>query len=273
MVLASLGLVILFASSTLTAGEVDVLAISSDFLSLPRTVISVVEVPQPPNQGGKLEIAPTLGRIMTDELVGALQREIPAGKIKAIDPKSVQPEGLVVESHFSKLVPGSRAKRFWVGFGAGKAVLEVSGEVRDAESGRTVARFTHARLSWCCGFGSNATEIRDNLIRAAEDIAAVIAGHFSSAQKYEQLPEEGPAKAVQAAPPSGTSTIAIKSSAEHAEVEVDGKFLGTTPLEISLSAGGHKLLVRKVGFRPWSRDVELLAGSRQEVWADLQADR
>ena len=101
----------------------------------------------------------------------------------------------------------------------------------------------------------------------------MIAGHFHPEQRYEQLRDESPAQVVRTAPASGASTITIKSSADHAEVEIDGKFLGTTPLEITLPAGSHKALVRKAGFQPWSRDVELIAGSRQEVWADLRENR
>jgi len=174
------------------ADEVDTLAIARDFATLPRASIVVVPVPQPPKGKGKLEIADSLGRIMTEELVAALQREMPEAKVVPPDAAPEPASGLILETYFSRLVPGSRAKRFWVGFGAGKSVTEVSGEVREAATGSVVARFTHARLSWCCGFGNNDHEIGTNLANAANDIAAVVAGRFHPDQTQTWI-EDPPA--------------------------------------------------------------------------------
>jgi len=256
------------------AGEVDVLAITHDYVSLPRTLIVVIPVPQPSKPDGKLQIAETLGTIMTEELVGAIQRELPTAHVVSNASASAAGSGLVVESRFSKLVPGSSAKRFWLGFGAGKSVTEISGEVRDLVTGNVVARFTHARLSWCCGFGSNDHEIRSNLVNAASDIAAVIAGHFEAAQSYTWLQDEltHSAQPQTGAPLTSGGHLVIEASAEHAEVLADGKYLGATPLEVTLSVGSHNVVVRKTGFHDWTRDVEILEGSKQKVWADLEPD-
>jgi len=246
--------------------------VTHDYVSLPRTLIVVVPVPQPSKSDGKLQVAETLGTIMTEELVGAIQRELPTARVVSDASAHASTPGLVVESHFSKLVPGSRAKRFWLGFGAGKSVTEVSGEVRDRITGNIVARFTHARLSWCCGFGSNDHEIRSNLVNAATDIAAVVAGHLDVTQSYTWLQDEPrqPAQPQSVAAVSSGGHIVIEASAEHAEVLADGKYLGATPLEVTLSAGPHNVVVRKTGFHDWTRDVEVLEGSKQKVWADLE---
>lgn len=273
LVLIVLGLASL--STQPNAGEVDVLSVTHDFVSLPRTLIVVVPVPQPSKSDGKLQIADTLGTIMTEELAGALQRELPTAQVVSNASAPASASGLVVEAHFSKLVPGSRAKRFWLGFGAGKSVTEVSGEVRDRITGKVVARFTHARLSWCCGFGSNDHEIRSNLVNSANDIAAVVAGHLDAAQSYTWLQDDpSPPQQLQA----GTATssgghLVIEASAEHAEVLADGKYLGATPLEVTLAAGSHNVVVRKVGFHDWARDVEVIEGSKQKVWADLEPNK
>jgi hypothetical protein len=263
----------LASSGLILADEVDVLAVSHDYSSLARTSIVISPVPQPSSGGGKLEVAESLGRIMTEELIGAVQRELPAAKVRALDAAPAQPDELLLDARFSKLVPGSRAKRFWLGFGAGKSVTEVSGEVRERTSGRLVARFTHARLSWCCGFGSNDHEIRTNLVNAANDIAAVVAGHFHAKQAYTWL-EEQPVSAVQAPPHDGTGPtgiLQIDASVEHAEVSVDGGFVGTTPLELKLQAGSHRVVVKKEGLQDWTRDVQVIEGGKQALWADLQA--
>lgn len=261
-------------SGFIFADEVDVLAVSHDYTSLSRNLIVVSPVPQPSRAGGKLEIAESLGRIMTEELIGSLQRELPTAKVAALDAAPAQPEGLVLEARFSKLVPGSRAKRFWLGFGAGKSVTEVSGEVRERTTGRVVARFTHARLSWCCGFGNNDHEIRTNLVNAANDIAAVVAGHFHADQSYTWLDQE-PALTTQAKPPVATGQtgiLQIDASSEHAEVSVDRGFVGTTPLEIKLEAGSYRVSVKKRGFQEWTREIQVIEGGKQALWADLQEE-
>ncbi len=79
----------------LLADEVDILSISRDFTSLPRSLIVVLPVPQPSKSGGKLEIADSLGRIMTEELVASLQRELPTAKVVASEGAPAQSEGLL----------------------------------------------------------------------------------------------------------------------------------------------------------------------------------
>jgi hypothetical protein len=51
---------------------------------------------------------------------------------------------LVVEGKFVTIDPGSRAKRYFVGFGAGKSVVEVSGAVKMGD--RLLATFKQKRL-------------------------------------------------------------------------------------------------------------------------------
>lgn len=254
------------------ADEVDELAISKDYTSLPRTIVVVPPVPQPAKPKGKLKIAESLGEIMTEELLGALRRQMPSAEIITTDAAPDSTEGLMLKVHFSKLVPGSRAKRFWLGFGAGKSITEISGEVRERASGRVVARFTHARLSWCCGFGDNTHEISTNLANAATDIAAIVAGKLEDSQSYTwlepetELREKNDSRDLE--PPTGT--VVIDASSGHAEVLLDGKYVGNTPLEVRISIGPHQVLIRRQGFDEWIREIHVMAGAKQSVWADLE---
>lgn len=260
----------LLVPSAAICEPVDVLAISHDYGALLRTVIVVTPVPQPSKSNGKLEIAETLGAVMTDELVKALRNALPDANVVTSAEKVTQTGGLVLDAYFSKLVPGSRAKRFWLGFGAGKSVTEISGEIHDRVSGRLVARFTHARLSWCCGFGSNDHEISTNLANAAIDIAAVAASHFDPSQSYTWL-EQGPPSVPQPQAPKSSEqgTLKIEASSEHADVLVDNVFVGTTPVEVVLPIGSHQIVVKKNGFTDWTKDVHIMTGAKQNLWADL----
>src|SRR5207245_1274350 len=184
--LAAAGLASL-ATGLFGSEPVDVLAISHDYLSLPRSLVVIAPVPQPPKPEGKLEIADHLGSIMTEELLGEIRHELRGASVVPADQAPATSEGLVVEARFSKLVPGSKALRKWVGYGAGTSTLEVSGEIKERATGRLVARFTHARVSWCCGHASNDKEVRSNLVDIAKDIALVVAGHFKSRQSHAWL--------------------------------------------------------------------------------------
>lgn len=250
------------------AGEVDSLTISKDFLSLPRERVVVVEVPQPASPGGKLQLAPTMGAVMTQTLVSALQARLPNARVNASKDATAEPPGLLVEAHFSEIVPGSRAKRFWVGFGAGKSSVELAGTVKDLTSGRVVARFSHRRMSFCCGFGDNDKEIRDNLNLIAEDVVPVLAGSLAPSQGYEWLAETS---ADNPGPKAAASTVVLKveSTVADADVEIDGKYVGSTPLEIPLPAGPHVVVVRKKGFHVWERSVTLVEGATQRVSVEL----
>ena len=55
------------------------------------------------------------------------------------------PQGaLVVEGEFTALNPGSRAKRYWVGMGAGRSKICIAGRVINA-SGETIVSFDDCR--------------------------------------------------------------------------------------------------------------------------------
>ncbi len=58
-----------------------------------------------------------------------------------------------------------------------------------------------------------------------------------------------------------------------AEITVDGKFLGSTPSEIPLSAGTHVVIFSMPGFAQWKRELTVLPGSQLTVGAILQKEQ
>jgi hypothetical protein len=82
-------------------------------------------------------------------------------------------EYLVLEGKFLKIDPGSRAKRYWGGFGAGKSGVQVAGVIKDA-SGKVLAEFTHMKHS---GFGVGGGDYLKFLSDDAKDVGADI-GEF-----------------------------------------------------------------------------------------------
>ena len=54
---------------------------------------------------------------------------------------------LVIKAKVTEMNPGSWAKRFWIGFGAGKTRVEIEGDVLDVNTKTTLLKFKHARVS------------------------------------------------------------------------------------------------------------------------------
>lgn len=77
-------------------------------------------------------------------------------------------------------------------------------------------------------------------------------------------------KPVAATEASETATIAVKSSPDNAEVSVDGNFMGNTPASLKLGAGKHTVKVSLAGYKVWSRDVTVSAGSEMNLSAELE---
>lgn len=68
--------------------------------------------------------------------------------------------------------------------------------------------------------------------------------------------------------------LSIESSAPNAEVFVDGKLIGTTPIaELPLAAITHVIEIRKHGFAPWKREVTVIEGAVSRIVAELEAER
>lgn len=57
------------------------------------------------------------------------------------------------------------------------------------------------------------------------------------------------------------ATVTIKSVLEGAEIEIDGKFVGSTPSTLSLKPGEYKIVVKKGDHKPWERTITVSGGS------------
>jgi hypothetical protein len=69
---------------------------------------------------------------------------------------------------------------------------------------------------------------------------------------------------------TSTSSITIKSTPDGADITVDGKFVGTTPSTIQLSAGEHKIVVSKTRFQNWERTMTVNANGSINLNAELE---
>ncbi len=68
-----------------------------------------------------------------------------------------------------------------------------------------------------------------------------------------------------------SAAVTIKSPLEGAEIEIDGKFVGSTPSTLSLKPGEYKIVIRKSGYKPWERTVTVSGGSSLNIDATLES--
>jgi eukaryotic-like serine/threonine-protein kinase len=87
------------------------------------------------------------------------------------------------------------------------------------------------------------------------------------------LPAPGvPTVQPQTAPPatSHRGALALSSSPEGAEVILNGKVVGETPVVLSdLPVGARTIVVRQDGYAPWSASIGVVANQRTNVRATL----
>jgi len=80
---------------------------------------------------------------------------------------------LLLRGKVLEMDPGSKAARYWAGFGAGAARTKIEGELVDAASGRVLLRFTQERRSGVGAFGGGYVELlRRNLFAIGEDLGS-----------------------------------------------------------------------------------------------------
>ena len=111
-------------------------------------------------------------------LIESLRPELKAkADVAQSDKETRDSKTLIVRGKVEDLSPGSRAKRYLGGFGAGAAGTKLSGELVDAKSGAVLARFTQERRSggtFKFGGGSDMEVMRDSVHALGKDIAHVI---------------------------------------------------------------------------------------------------
>jgi hypothetical protein len=60
-----------------------------------------------------------------------------------------------------------------------------------------------------------------------------------------------------AAPKPADAKVSINSTPSEAEVELDGKFIGSTPSSINVAGGEHSVRINKKGYKSWERQIAI----------------
>jgi len=131
----------------------------------------------PPSDENTYEPVKTmLGRfsqVFADSLRDELSMPVALGDAPATDAGALRLRGKVL-----LLDPGSRAKRYWGGFGAGAVRVEIHCELVDAASGEVLLSFTQQRRSGFGGFGGGYEALMARTIRQIGGDVANLLGQF-----------------------------------------------------------------------------------------------
>lgn len=180
----------------------------------------------------------------------------------------------VIDGEFLELSAGSRAARFWVGYGAGTAKCDVQFRVKGRD-GREIATLQQARVA---PFSLSADANESDIIAVADDVAAELTAHRASCDPtlvkvIPPKPSEAQPRVDELVADNDLVPIAIEASVENAEVWIDSKFAGNTPLSsYRLAIGSHAIEVRAAGYATWKRELEVSRGAASRVYAALNRE-
>ena len=115
-------------------------------------------------------------RVLAERFLATLKASGPFKDVVVLKDGETAPDGaLVVTGKFLALDPGSRAKRYFAGFGAGKSSVKVAGVVTDAQ-GKVLATFEQRRIgAMGLGGGDSLGKLMSDSRSIGEDIAKFMA--------------------------------------------------------------------------------------------------
>jgi hypothetical protein len=93
----------------------------------------------------------------------------------------------------------------------------------------------------------------------------------------EEKEASKPAAATESATPAQTVTeeeadamVALISTPAGADVNVDNSFVGNAPAKLKLKPGKHTIRISMAGYKDWTREMTILAGSQVNLTATLE---
>jgi len=72
---------------------------------------------------------------------------------------------------------------------------------------------------------------------------------------------------------SQVGSVSVTSNPSGADIEVDGMFVGTSPAELPISSGERTVRITKKGFDTFERKMQIVAGGKQTISADLVSNQ
>jgi hypothetical protein len=136
--------------------------------------------------------------------------------------------------------------------------------VKDTKGGGHVGAMTGAMVATSIVFFPAAPLFlfmhgKDITIPKGTEITAYISGNTRLDQAKFQIGKTD-STAMSAATTAATAQIDLASTPSGADIEIDGKFVGSTPSSVTVAPGDHDIAVKKSGFAVWDRKVSVSSG-------------
>jgi len=77
-------------------------------------------------------------------------------------------------------------------------------------------------------------------------------------------------KTASAPPEVRNGGVNVSSNPAGADISVDGDFVGNSPASLKLAPGKHTITVKMSGYKDWSREITIKAGSEVQLTASLE---
>jgi hypothetical protein len=110
---------------------------------------------------------------------------------------------------------------------------------------------------------------KDIVIPQGTEVTAFVQGDMKL-DMAKFAPVLPPSAVAAAAPAAATSGLTIDANVPNCDIEVDGSFAGSTPSTLNLAPGKHDIVVKKAGYKDWTRSMTVASGTIR-VSADMVA--
>jgi hypothetical protein len=163
--------------------------------------------------------------------------------------------------------------------GANRWYDTIFGAERDRNQGSIrLVKVSDKTIAWAGAAGDRSFWFGGLKGTGQKKVASRLARELKKDYFNRILPDEAPnapcsptegSKPSPAAPTSVLTTLRINSNPEGAEVLLNGKTVGMTPISLDLKSGEWTISLRKPGFRAWEKFVRVASGENLTVDAML----
>jgi hypothetical protein len=97
---------------------------------------------------------------------------------------------------------------------------------------------------------------KDVVIPQGTEVTAFVQGDMKL-----DMAKFAPAAPATAAVAAAGSALTVDASVPNCDIEVDGSFVGNTPSTLNLVPGKHDIVVKKAGYKDWTRSMTVTGGT------------
>ena len=98
--------------------------------------------------------------------------------------------------------------------------------------------------------------VKADMTKGQEEVAQTNPAGTTSAESKDSDPAKG--------------AVNVSSNPAGAGVVLDGAFFGNCPASLKFTTGKHSITVKAAGYKDWSRDINVQAGSEVQLTANLE---